>query len=103
MNTFGERLKYKRIEKGLNQEYLATKAGITQSAISQYEKGEKFPTPLVIEKLCLAMEISEQELLPQDKDLKVPTRLLRAIKGLTPKNIETLTNVAEQMKTSDPN
>jgi len=39
MNTLGERIKTTRKEKGLTQPSLASKMGVTKSAISQWETG----------------------------------------------------------------
>ncbi len=38
-------MKNKRLEKGLTQKQLAELTGLTQSAISRYEKGTRRPTP----------------------------------------------------------
>lgn len=40
VDTFGERLKAKRIEKGLSQPALAAESGVSQSTISRIERGD---------------------------------------------------------------
>lgn len=43
ISTFGKRLKNKRLERGLTQEYLAKKINVRRSAISQWENDETQP------------------------------------------------------------
>ena len=43
MNTFGERLKELRLEKGLTQTELAKSTGFTQPAIARWEKALQIP------------------------------------------------------------
>ncbi|MFA7439022.1 helix-turn-helix domain-containing protein [Castellaniella sp.] len=44
MNTFGERLRYARELRGLSQKQLADACGLSQSAISSYERGSRKST-----------------------------------------------------------
>jgi transcriptional regulator with XRE-family HTH domain len=48
----GLKLKNARIKKGLKQEDLSKIIGVHQTAISQYEKGKRNPSALVLEKIC---------------------------------------------------
>lgn len=43
MNLFGERLKELRTEKGLSQDQLAKKVGLTHTAIGLWELGKRIP------------------------------------------------------------
>lgn len=43
MNKFAERLKERRIEKGLSQRGLAKEVGYSEAAISRWEKGLQIP------------------------------------------------------------
>lgn len=56
-------LKLKRKEQGLNQTQLAEKAGVSQNAISQYEKGTCFPRRNVLRKLAAALGCEEKDLI----------------------------------------
>lgn len=48
MVKFSERLKELRLEKGLTQTQLANEIGLSQSAVSFWENGERFPLATVI-------------------------------------------------------
>ena len=50
--TFSVNLKRLREASGLTQEELATKAGTSKSAISMYERGERFPSEQLLETLA---------------------------------------------------
>ena len=58
MNNYEELrgLKAKRIEKGLSQQQLADMVGITQNALSCYERGISFPRRNMLDKLARALE-----------------------------------------------
>lgn len=61
--TFGQRLKRIRKEKGFKQYQLAEKAGITPQALCDYEKEEYCPSLASLEWLCKALGVSASELL----------------------------------------
>ena len=50
-------IKYFRLQRGLTQEALGKKIGITKMAISQYEKGTRNPSYEVIQKICKALDV----------------------------------------------
>ena len=43
MNSFGNRLKELRVEKGLSQDQLAKNVGLTHTAIGLWELGKRIP------------------------------------------------------------
>ena len=43
IETFGKRLKNKRLERGLTQEYVSGRVGVKRSAVSQWESDETQP------------------------------------------------------------
>lgn len=55
---FAKRLRERRNEKGWTQAELATKAGLTASAISQFETEEREPAFSSLVKLARALEVS---------------------------------------------
>jgi transcriptional regulator with XRE-family HTH domain len=57
MSELGERLRKLRLNKGLSQEQLANQVGLKQASISQFEKGQRLPTPATIRKLASALGI----------------------------------------------
>lgn len=61
--TFGERLKKIRKEKGLSQGKLAKKIGILQQQLCKYEAGTNTLSITVIEWICKALDVSATELL----------------------------------------
>ena len=62
MTTFGAILRELREARGLTQEELAARAGLTAKAVSALERGErKRPYPHTVRSLADALELSEQE------------------------------------------
>jgi len=52
-----------RIKRGLTQEQLAQKVGVTQSYIGQLERGEKEPSLAVLRRLSTALAVPVAKLL----------------------------------------
>jgi len=67
LGDFGRTLRRLRTEAELNQAELADKAGISQSAVSQIEKGERAPSFDVLRRLATALGLSTAELLGPEK------------------------------------
>lgn len=63
METFGQRLKRFRKERGITQKELAAELGIHHGCISQYETDKVKPTLTRIGWLCEALKVSASELL----------------------------------------
>ena len=83
--SFGERLRMRRIAKGLTQKELAKKVGISQRMINYYENHAINPPISIISNLCNALKISSDELLdikglPNDESYKTDKNLLRRFK-----------------------
>lgn len=51
------------VEKGITQKELAVRAEITESALSHYIKGDRFPRSNTVAKLAVALSVSVDELL----------------------------------------
>jgi putative transcriptional regulator len=62
---FGESLKRHRKARGLTQEQVADRTGISTNFVSELERGLKAPGLLVIVKLSKALEVSVHELLEE--------------------------------------
>lgn len=56
-----------RQKNGFSQNQLAEKAGLSTNYVSQIECGQRFPSPQMIEKLALAMEVEDFELFAPEK------------------------------------
>ena len=63
VETFGQRLRRIRKEKGLKQIELAMIIGIESAQISSYEKGKSMPKIVSLEWLCTALGVTATELL----------------------------------------
>lgn len=57
------RLRERRKNKGLTQEELADRVGVSQGQISSYERGENEPTGTVLRKLAKELAVSSDYLL----------------------------------------
>ena len=61
--TFGERLRRIRKERGYTQKDVGMKTGIARHLISHYERGDNEPSLSRIEWLCEALNVTATELL----------------------------------------
>lgn len=61
--TFSSRLRFVRLNLGLKQLEVASRAGIPSRNYSKYETGDAFPQPAVIVRLCKALDVSSDFLL----------------------------------------
>lgn len=96
MSEFGEKLRSLRVSKSLKQDELASQLGLTQSAISHFEQGTRFPPKAVISKLAEIFGLDENELVEGANLAKL--ELLKDIEGLSPNEIEELQNYAAYLK-----
>lgn len=67
---FGDFIYHKRKEKGLTQEELGRKLGVTNKAVSKWEVGETMPDITMLEPLASTLGVTIDELLTQ-KEVKV--------------------------------
>ena len=63
MQTFHERLRATRIEKGFTQEQLAKAVGVTKSTMAKYDRGELEPNVKNIKKIAQVLGVSVDYLL----------------------------------------
>ena len=63
MQKIGGFLRDLRKQKGLSQEQLATAVGVTQGAVSQWEKGRSKPSVAVLMKLADALGVTIDSIL----------------------------------------
>lgn len=100
LQQFGTRVRNVRTSAKVSRETAAERAGITPNYLGQIERGEKWPTLDVIERLAHALDVapdvffdfrddaSRESALKQisrllsDKDLKELQRVLRILKAL---------------------
>jgi transcriptional regulator with XRE-family HTH domain len=102
MTNFGEKIRRARQVKGWSQEDLAKHMNITQAAISQFEKGQRMPTPANIEKFSDVLGIPKDDLLGEEEGEFERVRLMRNIQSLSPDSVRKLNDVVEMIRSSDP-
>lgn len=66
MNTMGSRIAARRKEKGMTQEELALKMGVSAQAVSKWENDASCPDISLLPRLCRIMGITSDELLTGD-------------------------------------
>lgn len=62
IKKLGQQLKFFREKQGFTQELLGRKLNVAKNTISAWENGKFFPVYLKIQKLCKALEITEEDL-----------------------------------------
>lgn len=99
MIQFGQNLRETRSKKGWNQEKLAAEMGVTQATISQLENGSRRPTPALARKFAEVLGIKLEELVGEEgPGVLEHQRLMRNLKGLSPKTLDTLNTIVEAMR-----
>lgn len=98
MSEFGSRVKEARINKGWNQEKLAEEMNLTQASISQFENGQRLPTPANIKKFAEVLEVSRESLAGENNGQFEKEILMRNIKDLSPENLRKINDYVELFK-----
>jgi transcriptional regulator with XRE-family HTH domain len=68
--SLSEKLATERKKKGMSQEDLASKLGVTRQAVSKWESGQSEPDITTLNKICDAFEISIQQFFADDEPYK---------------------------------
>lgn len=99
----GKRLYQIRTALELNQRELARKADLSQSAIAQFENGDRLPSTSALHSLCGALGIPMERLLSdeetttdQGKEVLLE-RMMQKARELSKENILTLNRFVEQL------
>jgi transcriptional regulator with XRE-family HTH domain len=98
MAIFGDRLKEARILKGWNQEDLAKAMNLTQASISQFESGQRLPTPKNIEKFSEILNVSREYLAGDNNGDFEREILMRNLKNISPESIKIVSDLIESLK-----
>lgn len=61
--SFGEKMKAVRINKGLTQKALADKMGVSASTVGMYEQGRRIPDANALSKIAAALDVSVDALM----------------------------------------
>ena len=101
MAIFGDRLREARIQKGWNQGDLAEAMNLTQASISQFEKGQRLPTPNNIDRFSEVLGVSRDFLAGENKGGFEKEMLMRNLKNLTPESLKKINDYVELVKKSE--
>jgi len=101
-SAFGERLYKIRKARGVTQQGLGDKIGVTKRVVAFYEGDHAGPTPELLQKLAIGLNVSVSHLLgqkpmPDIKDTIKPAlrKHLDALQNLPPKEQRTILNMIE--------
>ena len=98
MSDFAEKLRLARQEKGLNQEKMAEMMSLSQSAISQFEKGLRLPTPANIAKFSELLGVSKDSLFNEEETINEKVKLMRTIQTLSPNSLKKVEDYVSMVK-----
>lgn len=101
MKNFAEKLREARLNKGWNQEDLAKAMGLSQGAISQFEKGLRIPTPANIEKISQMLEVSRDNLIGEEEMTNERVRLMRSIQSLSKNSLKMVEDYVNLVKKAE--
>ncbi len=100
----GKRLKQIRTALELNQRDLAEQADLSQSAIAQFENGDRLPSTTALQSICRVLGVSMEKVLSgsgsesEDPGKEVILeRMMQKARGLSRENILTLNRFVEQL------
>lgn len=68
----GQFIRDRRIELSMTQQQLAEKLGITDKAVSKWERAVSYPDITILRELAAALEVSVTELLAGERDQQLP-------------------------------
>lgn len=99
--VIAERLKSLRTSYGLSQQDFADKVGLSQSAISQFEKAERMPSTAALETIANAFSLPFADLVSatpaeNDKELLI-SAVAQKLRGMTKDDIITLDRFVDRM------
>ena len=94
MSVFSERVSLLISQKGLSQKELAIKAGVTESAMSYYVKGDRTPRGEVLSRIAKALDCSTDYLLGYEMQLQY---LQRNLGKLDPEQLKKAENILKSV------
>lgn len=95
INGLPEKLRELRTKSGLSQRIVAQKLDVSPSIISSYETGERTPSVENLLLLSYLYRCSTDYLLGRET---ISPKLSIALEGLTPKQVQLLTELIETMR-----
>lgn len=96
----GDRIKESREQLKLSMTQLAEKTGLTVSAISQFESGDRVPQLDSLDKLAKALEVSVDYLMGRDEKIsdKNLNAMFRGLQNMTGKDREQMIDFYQFLK-----
>lgn len=99
--VIADRLKLLRTSYGLSQQEFAKKVGLSQSAISQFEKAERMPSTAALESIANAFSLPFADLIAgqpaeTDKELLI-SAVAQKLRGMSKDDILTLDRFVDRM------
>jgi transcriptional regulator with XRE-family HTH domain len=94
VTTVADKIKEEREKAGWTQTELAKRAGITPSALSQIESGERYPSTLVLSKLARALSVSMDYLVGEKQEDELHSMLHN-------ENVKALFNGFKELSAND--
>ena len=82
LTLFGRRLRSLRTDRGLTQQQLGEKAGLSYKYLGAIERGEKNPSLKVIDKLARALAVEPRDMLDVEHEETAPTKLKKQLNRL---------------------
>ena len=79
---FGRRLRSLRTDRGLTQQQLGEKAGLSYKYLGAIERGEENPSLKVIDKLARALEVAPRDMLDVEHEESSKTALKKQLNRL---------------------
>lgn len=95
---FGSNLKKVRKDKGFNQVELASRMNMTQASMSQFEKGQRTPTPSLVRKFATALNTEIENLIGDSGAEFERKMLMRNIENLSADSIKKINEFVELIK-----
>jgi len=102
-NIVRQRIKECREQQGLSMTKLAEKTGLTISAISQFEGGERDPNLESLDKLANALEVSADYLMGREEKLSDENikAMFRGMQSMTEKDKEDMRHYYEFLRAKE--
>jgi len=100
--TLAQRVKALRLKRRLTQDALASRASISPAFVAHIENRNRTPSLEVVEALAEALHVSPWELLtdrrlPSDPYTATDRNLARALRSLTPPDLDLLLDLARRL------
>ena len=103
MSIVGDKIKQCRENQGLSMTDLAKKTGMTISAISQFESGDRAPSLESLDKLADALEVSVDYLMGREEKISDEnlSAMFRGLQNMTEEDREEMLNFYQFLRAKE--